>query len=65
MILMFYSKGLAGEPVPKPYQCVLSSICLAFSSEQYLNTWKPALHSSTKNMQTATGEGTQGGNLHN
>lgn len=62
---MFYSKGLAGEPAPKALSMCPLFICLAFSSEQYMNTWKPALHSSTKNMQTATGEGTQGGNLHN
>lgn len=65
MILMFYSKGLVGEPAPKPYQCVPSSIRLAFLSKQYLNTWKSAVHSLTENMQTATREGTQGGNLHN
>lgn len=62
---MFYSRGLAGEPVPKALSVCPFLICLAFLSEQYLGTWKPALHSLTKNMQTATGEGTRGGNLHN
>lgn len=65
MILMFYSTGLVGGPAPKPYQCVPSSIRLAFPSKQYLNTWRSAAHSVTENMQTATREGTQSGDLHN
>lgn len=34
-------------------QCVPSPACLALLREQYWNTWKPALHSLVKNMETA------------
>lgn len=60
---MFYSKGLVRGPAPQCDQCAPSSICLAFVSEQFLNTLKSAVCSLTENVQIATGGGTRGGDL--
>ena len=64
MTLTLYSKGLVGGPAPKSYHCVPSSICVALLSGEDLNYLEVCSASLTEDMQTVTGEGTQGGNLH-
>lgn len=63
MTLMLYSKGLVGGPAPKSYHSVPSSVCVALLSGQDLNYLEVCSASLTEDMQTVTGEGTQGGNL--